>query len=646
MNNSPKIKSFVDDNVRLNTRLGQIPNEPGCYLMIDKEGRILYVGKSKSLRSRVRSYFRSNDELSPRIKLMVRQVTDIDFIVTDSESEALTLESNLIKKNLPYFNVLLKDDKKYPYLCITWSQAYPRVFITRRRRQRNCEDKYYGPFVDVTLLRKTLAIVKRAFPMRQRPIPLYKDRTCLNFQIGRCPGVCQEMVDPEQYRQTINKVAMVFQGRIDELVKELTKNMFYLSNREEYERAALIRDQIKGLEQLQQDQKMIVPDSSISRDIIAMSSNKKIAAIQIFQMRSGKLVGRLGYTSHFHLLDNSQLLQTIVEEHYSQVDPVEIPKEILMQYPPLDVKILSDWLSEIKGSSVKLTFPKRSKKADFIELVRRNAEYELESIKNGLEQQELALEDLASLLQLDSLPLRIEGFDISHIQGSDPVGSQVVFIKGLPGKQHYRKYRIKSKEVYLGHSNDYQSLKEVIGRRFKRWARIKKELGSINLMKTNKHSKLDTDFLNDWPDLLLIDGGKGQLNSVMEILSELDLDNELNVCSIAKKNEEVFVPGRSEPLESNHHQLALKLLCRVRDESHRFAINFHRQRRTARMKRSSLSEIPKIGPKRIKELLNHFQSIEAIHLATLDQLAATPSVGKEIALEVWRYFHPEDQENS
>ena len=644
MGHLSKTKLLVDDNSRLKARLDEIPNEPGCYIMLDNVETILYVGKSKKLRNRVRSYFTSNKEhnLSPRIQLMVRQVHEIEFIVTDSETEALTLESNLIKKNQPYFNILLKDDKKYPYICINWSKAYPGVFITRRRRQRHAEDKFYGPFVDVTLLRKTLNIVKSVFPIRQRSVPLYKDRTCLNYQIGRCPGVCQQKIEPEKYHKTIEKIAMIFQGRVEELIQILTKNMLLYSSRKEYERAAIIRDQIKGLDQLQQEQKMIVPDSTISRDVIAMSSGQGIAAIQIFQMRSGKLVGRLGYTAQTKLLDNNIILQRIIEEHYSQVEPVEIPGEILIQYPLLNECLLADWLCQLKGRTVKLINPKRSKKADLVELVRRNAEYECHRILKGIEQQELALEDLTSLLHLDNIPLRIECFDISHIQGSDAVASQVVFINGLPAKQHYRKYKIKDKQVFSGHSDDYVSLQEVVRRRFRRWSRIKSELGSIVTLKQNKISSLDIHNLNDWPDLVVIDGGKGQLNSVMKTLRDLDLDNELIVCSLAKKKEDVYIPGSINALDSEPDQLAIKLLCRLRDEAHRFAVSFHRQQRGARMKRSTLSEIPGIGPKRIKELLNHFQSIDAIQLATLEQLSKTPSLGKESALEVWKYFHPEN----
>jgi len=282
------------DPARLEQRLKELPAEPGCYLLRDAEDRILYIGKSKSLRSRVRSYFRDSHELSPRISLMVRQICEIEFIVTDSEAEALALESNLIKAHQPHFNVLLKDDKKYPYLCITWSEPYPRIFITRRRRLRSPLDRFYGPYVDVGLLRRTLFLVKRVFPLRQRPQPLYRERTCLNFDIGRCPGVCQEKISSEDYQRTLRKVAMVFQGRSDELQQLLRAQMEKVAERLDFEQAARIRDQLVGLEQLTADQKMTLADGSVSRDVLALAADQRVAAVQLFQMRAGKLVGRLG----------------------------------------------------------------------------------------------------------------------------------------------------------------------------------------------------------------------------------------------------------------------------------------------------------------------------------------------------------------
>ena len=625
---------------RLAARLRELPAEPGCYLMRDAGDRILYIGKSKSLRARVRSYFRSSHDISPRIALMVRQICEIEFIVTDSEAEALALESNLIKNHQPHFNVLLKDDKKYPYLCITWSEAYPRIFITRRRRLRSPLDRFYGPYVDVGLLRRTLAVVKRVFPLRQRPQPLYRDRTCLNFDIGRCPGVCQEKIGSDDYHHILRKVAMVFQGRNDELLDLLRQQMDRYAERLDFESAARVRDQLQGLDLLTADQKMSLGDSSVNRDVIALAADERVAAVQIFQMRAGKLVGRLGYTADAAIATPAEVLQRVVEEHYSQVEPVEIPPELVLQHPLPAQELIGEWLAERRGRKVHLAVPQRRQKADLIELVERNAGFELARAQRGAEQQLLATEDLAQLLELPVPPRRIEGYDISHIQGSDAVASQVVFIDGLPAKQHYRKYRIRSSSIRSGHSDDFMAMAEIMRRRFRRWAQVKAEGADLAALRSAGASALHTDGLSDWPDVVMIDGGKGQLSAVMEALRELNLHEDLVVCSLAKQREEVFLPGAREPLDTEADQLGVVLLRRLRDEAHRFAVSFHRQQRGERMKRSRLSDIAGLGPKRVKDLLAHFRSIDAIQLASPEQIAAVPGIGPAMARHVWDYFHP------
>jgi excinuclease ABC subunit C len=636
---------------RLRARLKELPAEPGCYLFRDGDDRILYIGKAKLLRNRVRSYFQSGagHAHSPRIALMVRQVCEIEFIVTDSEAEALALESNLIKHHQPHFNVLLKDDKKYPYLCITWSESYPRIFITRRRRLRSPLDRFYGPYVDVGLLRRTLALVKRVFPLRQRPQPLYRDRTCLNYAIGRCPGVCQEKISSEDYHRSLRKVAMVFQGRNDELLELLREQMERYAERLDFEAAARVRDQLQGLDALTADQKMSLGDSTISRDVIALASDGRVAAVQLFQMRAGKLVGRLGYTADALAADGSatdpgRILQRVVEEHYGQVEPVEIPPELVLQHPLPQQELIGEWLEERRGRRVQLAVPQRQQKAELIELVVRNATYELERAQRGAEQQLLATEDLAQLLELPSPPRRIEGFDISHIQGSDAVASHVVFIDGLPAKQHYRRYRIQSSSIRSGHSDDFMAMAEIMRRRFRRWAQAKAEGADLLALRRAADTALHTGGLNDWPDVVMIDGGKGQLSAVMEALRELDLHEDLVVCSLAKQREEVFVPGGKTPLDSEADQLGVQLLRRLRDEAHRFAVSYHRQQRGERMKRSRLSDIPGLGPKRVKELLAHFRSIDAIQLAAPDQIAAAPGMGPALARQVWEYFHPQQDD--
>ena len=646
------IQPLLQDPPRLKARLKEVPAEPGCYLMRDAEDRILYIGKAKVLRNRVRSYFQSGSGHghSPRIALMVRQVCEIEFIVTDSEAEALALEANLIKNHQPHFNVLLKDDKKYPYLCITWSEAYPRIFITRRRRFRSPLDRFYGPYVDVGLLRRTLGLVKRVFPLRQRPQPLHKDRTCLNYDIGRCPGVCQEKISSEDYHRTLRQVAMVFQGRNEELLQLLQEQMERYAERLDFESAARVRDQLQGIDTLTADQKMSLGDSSVSRDVLALAADERVAAVQLFQMRAGKLVGRLGFTADAIGLPAEEerpealgrILQTVIEEHYSQVEPVEIPPELLLQVPLPQQELIEEWLTELRGRKVRLAVPQRSQKADLIELVTRNAAYELERARRASEQNLLATEDLAQLLELPTPPRRIEGYDISHIQGSDAVASQVVFIDGLPAKQHYRKYKIQSSSIRAGHSDDFMAMAEIMRRRFRRWAQAKADGADLRELRRAAGTALHTGGLNDWPDVVMIDGGKGQLSAVMEALRELNLDEELVVCSLAKQREEVFVPGAKQPLESEPEQLGVQLLRRLRDEAHRFAVSFHRQQRGERMKRSRLSDIPGLGPKRIKELLAHFRSIDAIQLASVESLAAAPGMGPGLARVVWDYFHPQD----
>ncbi len=630
---------LINNKELLKSRLSEIPKSSGCYLFKDIDNNLLYIGKSKTLRSRVSSYFNNYSDLTPRLSLMVRQITEIEIIVTDSEYEALNLESNLIKTNKPYFNILLKDDKKYPYLCITWSEKYPRIFITRRRRNRNNLDRYYGPYVDVGLLRRTLFTIKKIFPLRQRPRPVYKDRTCLNYSIGRCPGVCQEVISSDDYKKIMKQVSMIFQGRNDDLEIFLQKKMLQFSNDLDYENAAKIRDQISGLKLLIESQKISIPDSSINRDIFGIVSEKNVASIQIFQMRSGKLIGRIGYSQKLNNEDENLILQKILEEHYMNVEPVEIPSEILIQYNLPKQATIEDWLTDLRKKKVKILIPKRNKKHETVEMVLKNAKLELDRILNGIQDNESSIEDLAQILELSEQPKRIEGYDISHIQGSDPVASQVVFIDGIPSKQDYRKYKIRDPNVFAGHSDDFASIYEVIHRRFKKWSRFKKSGGDFSILNDKTNSKLDNELLSDWPDLIMIDGGKGQLNAAIKALKELNLEEEVTICSLAKKNEEIFIPGFTKSLETDENQKGVLLLRRVRDEAHRFALSFHRDKRSKRMNRSQLSQISGLGPSRIRELLEHFKSIDAIRIASKEDLSKVKGLGKNSVNDIYEYFN-------
>ncbi len=630
---------LINNKELLKSRLSEIPKSSGCYLFKDIDNNLLYIGKSKKLRSRVSSYFNNFSDLTPRLSLMVRQITEIEIIVTDSEYEALNLESNLIKTNKPYFNILLKDDKKYPYLCITWSEKYPRIFITRRRRNRNNLDRYYGPYVDVGLLRRTLFTIKKIFPLRQRPRPVYKDRTCLNYSIGRCPGVCQEVISSDDYKKIMKQVSMIFQGRNDDLEIFLQKKMLQFSNDLDYENAAKIRDQISGLKLLTESQKISIPDSLINRDILGIVSEKNVASIQIFQMRSGKLIGRIGYSQKLNNEDENLILQKVLEEHYMNVEAVEIPSEILIQYNLPKQATIEDWLTELRKKKVKILIPKRNKKHETVEMVLKNAKLELDRILNGIQDNESSIEDLAQILELSEQPKRIEGYDISHIQGSDPVASQVVFIDGIPSKQHYRKYKIKDPNVFVGHSDDFASIYEVIHRRFKKWSRFKKSGGDFSILNDKTNSKLDNELLSDWPDLIMIDGGKGQLNAAIKALKELNLEEEVTICSLAKKNEEIFIPGFTKSLDTDENQKGVLLLRRVRDEAHRFALSFHRDKRSKRMNRSQLSQISGLGPSRIRELLEHFKSIDAIRIASKEDLSKVKGLGKNSVNDIYEYFN-------
>ncbi|PLZ90698.1 excinuclease ABC subunit C [Fischerella thermalis CCMEE 5198] len=633
MTTSAQTLPLIKDPQRLENRLAEIPPEPGVYLMRDGSDRIIYIGKSRKLRSRVRSYFRESQKLTERIATMVRQVTEIEFIVTDTEAEALALEANLIKQHLPYFNVLLKDDKKYPYVCITWSEDYPRIYITRKRQLSNQKDKYYGPYTDSHLLREILRLCKRIFPLRQRPQPLFKDRPCLNFDLGRCPGVCQSLISPEEYRKIVQKVAMVFQGRSSELIDILTEQMHKQAELLNFEAAARFRDQINGLKSLSAEQKVSLPDDTVSRDAIALAADAQHACIQLFQIRAGKLVGRLAFVAEVPTLSSPSnegglmgaILQRVLEEHYQTAEAVEIPTEILVQYELPEPDILADVLTQRKGRKVTIVAPQRQTKAELIEMVERNAQYELQRMQKLSDRNQQAMEDLAAILDLPELPHRIEGYDISHIQGSNAVASQVVFIDGLPAKQHYRHYKIKNPTVTVGHSDDFASLAEVIGRRFRKYA---------------EDPQLQRIGNPDWPDLIMIDGGKGQLSSVVAVLQEMNLLEDLRVISLAKKREEIFLPGESEPLTTDAEQPGVQLLRRLRDEAHRFAVSFHRQQRSDKLKRSRLDEIPGLGHHRQKQLLGHFRSVDYIRQATPTQLAEVPGIGPRLAQEIYDYFHP------
>jgi excinuclease ABC subunit C len=641
---SAKPLPLLKDLDRLESRLKEIPAEPGVYYMRDESDQILYIGKSKKLRSRVRSYFQAgHHHHTARIALMVRQVVEIEFIVTDTEAEALALEANLVKQHQPHFNVLLKDDKKYPWLCITWSDDYPRIFITRRRSSGKGKDRFYGPYVDVGLLRRTLHLVKRIFPLRQRPQPLFKDRPCLNYDIGRCPGVCQKLISPDEYHRIVQKVAMVFQGRTKELTDILDQQMDQAAESLNFETAARIRDQIAGLKTLAADQKVSLADDTVSRDAIALAADDNHACVQLFQIRAGRLVGRLGFVADAQSGTPGEILQRVLEDHFQTVDPVEIPAEILVQHELPEAGMLAEFLGEAKGRKVTIVAPQRQTKAELIEMVERNAGYELARTQRVADRNAQAMQDLAEILDLPDMPHRIEGYDISHIQGSDAVASQVVFVDGLPAKQHYRHYKIKTPTVTSGHSDDFASMSEVITRRFRKYAAMKERGEQVRAEESSVLDRYVTA-TSDFPDLVMIDGGKGQLSAVVEALREMNLLEDVKVVSLAKQREEIFLPGESAPLDTDAEQPGVQLLRRLRDEAHRFAVSFHRQQRSERMRRSRLDEIPGLGSHRQKQLLAAFRSIDYLREASAAQIATVPGIGSRLAQQIYDYFHPSPAE--
>jgi excinuclease ABC subunit C len=440
-------------------------------------------------------------------------------------------------------------------------------------------------------------------------------------------GVCQGLITVEEYHKMMQKVAMIFQGRTQELMESLASQMSQAAADLNFETAAKIRDQIKGLQSLSAGQKVSLPDDTVSRDAIALATGSEYACIQLFQIRAGQLVGRLGFVAEIPSISTGEIevgviLQRVLEEHYHNVESVEIPAEILVQAELPEGEILADWLSSYKGRKVSILAPQRQSKAELIEMVERNANYELARMQKLSDRNSQAMQDLAEILDLPELPHRIEGYDISHIQGADAVASRVVFIDGLPAKQHYRHYKIKNPEIKSGHSDDFASLAEVISRRFK------------------SQNEAGLSEFKDRPDLIMIDGGKGQLSAVVEVLREMNLLSELRVVSLAKQREEIFLPGESLPLPTDAEQPGVQLLRRLRDEAHRFAVSFHRDRRSNRMTRSRLDEIPGLGHYRQKQLLAHFRSVDYIRLATSEQLAEVPGIGPRLAQEIYNYFHP------
>lgn len=597
--------------------LKALPDSPGVYLMKDADGNIIYVGKAISLKNRVRSYFQSSRNLSLRIRSMVEQVERFEYITTNSEVEALVLECNLIKEEHPKYNIRLRDDKQYPWVKVTVKESFPQVFITRKVRRDG--SKYYGPYTNVRALKETFRLLRRIFPLRSCRHNFDRERIerpCLNFHIKRCLAPCSGKISKERYREIIDEVCMFLEGRQTELLVKLRKEMEKAALERQYEKAALIRDEIRDIEKVLEKQ-TIVAAAYDDLDVFGIAQDRKGSLVQVFQVRQGKLVGR----EYFSLTEGDEtspeeILEAFLPQYYDNAGFV--PKEILVPFGLNSMAALGQWLSGQRGSKVNLRVPKRGEKADLLRMAQENAGILLQQERTHESQSLIRITEILNQLQQDlrlaKPPLRIEGFDISNIQGQEAVASMVVFENGVPKGGEYRRFKIRTIEG----PNDFAMLQEAVRRRFRKGLEERRE----SAMKSGKFAR--------FPDLLLIDGGKGQLSAVFEVLNELGLTH-LNVVSLAEKEEEIFKPGNNEPIKLSRRSESLMLLQRVRDEAHRFAITYHKSLRDKRTKASSLDLVIGIGAKKKQLLLKHFGSVKQIKEATVEELIQVEGINRKLA---------------
>jgi excinuclease ABC subunit C len=603
-------------NNLITEQLRQLPTSPGVYLMKDGQGNILYVGKAANLHHRVRSYFGAQQKLTPKVQRMVARVTDLDFFVTTSEQEALILELNLIKRHRPRYNVRLKDDKTFPYLKIDPTEDWPRVHITRRLEQDG--GYYFGPFASAKSLRRTLKIIKGIFPFRScsRVITGTDPRPCLDYYIGHCLAPCIGAVSRKEYAEVIKEVILFLEGKQERIIRELESKMKKAAEALNFEKATLLRDQIQAVDRVIEGQRIATTVRG-EQDVIAFAQDKDQAYVQVFFIRNNKLIGRESFVLQGTQYEEPhQIMTNFIKQFYAS-SPY-IPPLLLLQYPVEDMTVLQDWLQSKRGRRVRIEVPYRGNKKQLVNTVAENAEQGLEQlkIKQLATPRELdnALAEIKRELSLTRLPLRMEGYDISNIQGEAAVGSMVVFDQGKPKPAHYRRFRIKT----VSGANDYAMLQEVLKRRFKR----------------------SSDASGTWailPDLVLIDGGKGQLNAVRTAMAELGAES-VPTASLAKENEEIFIPGKTEPISLARSSPGLKLLQRLRDEAHRFALGYHQKIRKRETFASALDTIPGVGPKRKRTLLRQFGSIQAIREATEEDLANTSGMTKSLAKKVKEYL--------
>jgi excinuclease ABC subunit C len=607
------------------TKLDALPTEAGVYIMRDVAGRVIYVGKAINLRSRVRSYFQDSAQTSSKIRRLVSEVADFEFIVTATELEALVLECNLIKEHRPRFNVRLKDDKRYPYIKINWQDLFPRVETTREMRQDGA--RYYGPFADVRAVHQTLDLLRRIFPYLtcEREITGTDRRACLYYHIKRCSGPCIGAISSEEYRATIHKISLFLEGKTEQIQEQLKDQMRAAAERLDFERAAFIRDQITAVQRVVERQR-VVTRARADEDVIAFAREDGDTCVQVFFVRGGKLIGRENF-----LLDGveddtpSQIMASFVKQFYGEA--AYIPPQIVLSQGLDERLVVESWLRGRRGNKVAVRVPRRGEQKGLVELAAKNAAETLAHLRAQWQMDEAkwaaALAELQAALGLAEPPTRMECYDISNIQGASATGSMVVFVKGTPRRSDYRRFRIKTIEG----ADDFAMIGEVLRRRLVRL----KAADEKESPPPGASSKPNSFALR--PDLILVDGGKGQLNAASKVMDELGIA-DIALASLAKEREEVFVPGRSEPVPLAPNSQASFLLQRLRDEAHRFAVSYHRTIRQKKGLASTLDSIPGIGPRRRKALLIRFGSLDGIRSASLDELAAVNGMTREAAERV------------
>lgn len=570
-----------------------LPNKPGVYIFKDIHEKILYVGKAKSLKKRVKSYFK--DELdSPKTQILMRQFHSLEYIITDTEKEALILESNLIKKYLPRYNIRLKDDKRYPYVKIT-HEDFPRIMITRRVLDDG--SYYYGPFTDVTALRRMLKFMKSIFKIRDCK---NMDGPCLNSQMHICEAPCDGRISKEDYKKLIDKVNLFFEGKYDEIMAIQKKNMEEAADNHEFEKAAVLRDQISSIKELMERQK-IEFNRQLEQDVIACSLDEEFASVVIFRVRKGKITGKEEFLmSGVEGIKNTppSVLSAFLKQYYSSIQ--QVPSELILQYHVEDEDLILEWLKEKSGNDVTIKVPEEGLEYRLVKMVAKNADI----ARNQEEQVKGALLDLKDYLGIPRIPRLIEGFDISNISGKLAVGSMVVFEDGTPKKSRYRRYRVDTQGP-----DDYAMMREVLRRRY---------------------TKLLDSGEDERPDLIVVDGGRGQLNTGLEVLKSLNLTS-IPIIGLAKEFEHIFIPDYPSPIILPSNSRALHLLMRVRDEAHRFAVTYHKTLRTKDIQDSILDDIPGVGPKRKLKLIRHFGSVQNIKKASTEEIGEVKGISQKLA---------------